>query len=280
MAEELKVLSPEVIEDTPFPNQDDTATSQSSQSTGDIVYPNTIKIPTVPTKKIANELISSSLNTQTRKILGEYSFTESGAIQIGKYKNGVSGDMRFTPDGITARNISGMTTFSVDGDTGSATFLGTLQANDFTIADEQGLISLNSFPSAGTTLDSANQVISGTSETDITGASLTFTVQRRGLYQFSYHSSHYLVQSAGNTANLTIRMKFNVNGGTYYPYSYLFNTGVPIDDSQMHTYSNSLYLIISPCTVGVKLTAQLESVTGSPTATILEWYLSYFGLGR
>ena len=52
----------------------------------------------------------------------------SGALQIGKYESGVSGDLRISPNGIVARNSSGMTTFALDGDTGSAVFMGEIQA--------------------------------------------------------------------------------------------------------------------------------------------------------
>jgi hypothetical protein len=77
---------------------------------------------------IAVETIGTSLDTQSKRILGSYEFGELGAIQVGKYVNGVTGDLRLTPDGITARNSSGVTTFSLDGTTGSATFLGTISA--------------------------------------------------------------------------------------------------------------------------------------------------------
>lgn len=124
-----KVYTQEVIEDTPFPQEDGTVPYTDAQSTsGEIYSQKTIKPQTMPTKRVAVELIGSMLNTKSKKILGEFQFTKNGAIQVGEYTNGVSGDIRISPNGITARNLSGLTTFSLDGDNGDAVFAGTIQA--------------------------------------------------------------------------------------------------------------------------------------------------------
>lgn len=124
-----KVYYPQVIEETPLPQGDAAVSYNSSQSTsGGTTQPSTIKDQTPPTKRVAVELIGSSLNTKSKKILGEFQFTQSGAIQVGKYTNGVSGDIKISPSGIVARNQSGITTIAIDGDTGDATFAGTIQA--------------------------------------------------------------------------------------------------------------------------------------------------------
>ena len=77
---------------------------------------------------LTNDLTNSNFNTQTRQILAGFSFGASGAIQIGTYSNGTSGDIRISPNGITGRNSSNVTTFSIDGTTGAATFGGELSA--------------------------------------------------------------------------------------------------------------------------------------------------------
>lgn len=131
MAED-KIYLPDTIDDSPLPNQYESANYTVSQDTGNEMF-SQVKIPEnkPPTKKIAYELISSALNTKSKKILAEFQFTESGAIQIGKYENGVSGDLRLTPNGITARDLSGVTTFAIDATTGNAVFKGTIQAESF-----------------------------------------------------------------------------------------------------------------------------------------------------
>ena len=65
-----------------------------------------------------------AISTASATILGEFSFGESGALQIGTYENGVSGDLKISPSGILARNSSGDTTFSINGKTGVAVLNG------------------------------------------------------------------------------------------------------------------------------------------------------------
>jgi hypothetical protein len=123
-----KVYHAEEITDNPLPNEVliDIPTSQSLGK--DVYNPATVKNNPLPLKRVAVELIGSVLNTVSRKILGVFEFTKMGAIQIGEYLNGVSGDVKISPNGITARDSSGLTTFNLDGTTGNAVFKGTVQA--------------------------------------------------------------------------------------------------------------------------------------------------------
>lgn len=125
--DKIKVFHPEVINETPLPNQTE-ADFGVQTAGGQTYYPTEIPDNPFPERKVANELISSSLNTKSKKILAEYQFTPHGAIQIGKYQSGKSGDIRISPDGLVGRNKQGQTTFAIDGDTGDATFLGRILA--------------------------------------------------------------------------------------------------------------------------------------------------------
>ena len=129
MAEEpLKIYKPTVIGDNPFPNQEE-GELDTSQKTSNEEYQNTeIADQPLPTGVVASDVVSRSLNTISGKITNSFQFTQSGAIQIGSYKNGVSGDIRISPDGITARNTAGEITFAIDGTTGDATYKGTITA--------------------------------------------------------------------------------------------------------------------------------------------------------
>ena len=128
MADE-KVYVPETIQDQPFPQEGVAVSYDATQPSANQTYtPSVVKDQTFPTKRIAVELIGSALNTKSRKILGKFEFTKSGSIQVGTYENGVSGDIRISPTGISARNLSGVTTFALDGDTGDAVFAGQIQA--------------------------------------------------------------------------------------------------------------------------------------------------------
>jgi|TARA_Y100000034_G_scaffold52172_1_gene64100 hypothetical protein len=128
MAEKIKVYHPTVIEDTPFPGQEGEVILADSQAKNGVHSPNTIKGKQFPRKRVAVELLGSALNTRSRRILAEFQFTEMGAIQIGKYKNAISGDLRISPNGITARDKAGVTTFAIDGTTGDAVFKGEVRS--------------------------------------------------------------------------------------------------------------------------------------------------------
>lgn len=79
-------------------------------------------------KLIAYDVVNNVLNTQNRNILGNFSFGRVGAISIGEYVNGESGEIKISPNGIVGKNVNGEITFSIDGTTGNATFKGTIQA--------------------------------------------------------------------------------------------------------------------------------------------------------
>lgn len=123
-----KVYTPEVIADQPFPSENEVISSSSSSSQTGVYSPTSIPDQPLPTKRIAVELLSTALNTKSRKIQKEFQFTEQGAIQVGKYENGVSGDIKISPAGIVARSSSGIETIAIDGETGDAVFSGTIQA--------------------------------------------------------------------------------------------------------------------------------------------------------
>lgn len=129
-----KIYTPEVIQENPLPGGDPlssfaiTDQSTNANPTGAPIAPASIKEQLVPTKKIATELISNNLNTKNRKILGEFQFTPSGAIKIGNYQEGVSGEILISPNGIVTKDIHGNTTIALDGLLGSAVFAGEIQA--------------------------------------------------------------------------------------------------------------------------------------------------------
>lgn len=137
-----KVYTPDVIAENPFPSGGETSevktTTQSA--TTDIFSPTKTTERVFPIKRRATEVLSTSLNTRSRKILQEFQLEQSGGIQIGNFQEGVTGDLRLTPNGMTARNVSGNTTFSIDGADGSAVFLGNVQAGSFLAGDSNVVI--------------------------------------------------------------------------------------------------------------------------------------------
>ena len=123
-----KVYTPEVIQDSAFPQEETVDSTVTQVDNKDVVSSPTTEDHPFPTKLIAVETIGSALNTKSRKILAEFEFAGMGAIQVGKYENGVSGDVRITPNGITARDLSGLITFALNGEDGSAVFKGSIQS--------------------------------------------------------------------------------------------------------------------------------------------------------
>ena len=126
-----KVYTNQTIPDVAFPTDPDATTVTEVVPGGTASTPSgnsTIPEQDWVKQQIAAEVISVALNTRSKKILGEFEFTPSGAIQIGIFTIGVNGDIRIDPAGIIARNSLGDTTFALDGETGDATFRGTIEA--------------------------------------------------------------------------------------------------------------------------------------------------------
>lgn len=194
MADKIKVYKPTVIEDNPFPDQKEDSLNTSQKTSNDEYQNKTIADQKVNRLPPAKELISMALNTISKKITQAFKFTQQGAIQIGNYLNGTTGDIRISPDGITARNVDGETTFALDGTTGDASFKGEVQAGSIltggvtitdesgtTIIDGGGLVSTASF-SSDSHYDTTNRTTSSVSYVDIPGATLSLTLDRQNTF--------------------------------------------------------------------------------------------------
>ncbi len=125
---EDKAYFNEILEDAPFPGQDVPVVAQTQANPAGTYTPTTTPAKKFPVKRTAVELMSTALNTRSRKILESFDLEQRGAIQVGKYENGVSGDLRITPNGLTARDQAGITTFAIDGETGDAVFKGEIRS--------------------------------------------------------------------------------------------------------------------------------------------------------
>ena len=163
MNNDLKVYTREVISEEPLPasvGEFNFAQTSSSSNREDVTRAKTPE-QEFPAPIFSTELLSQALNTKARKILLPLEFTRFGALQIGEYSNGISGDVRISPNGVVARNISGENTFTLDGDTGDATFKGTVRASTFESSNIlTGLIDVgNSGNSSYVRIDGANNRI-------------------------------------------------------------------------------------------------------------------------
>ena len=123
-----KTYHQEIVPDNPFPGEPELV-PQAGQANPTGTFTQTVsKDKTFPKKRIAVELLSTALNTRSRKILENFQLQQSGGLQVGDFKEEISGDLRITPNGITARDIAGLTTFAIDGTTGDAVFKGIIQS--------------------------------------------------------------------------------------------------------------------------------------------------------
>src|SRR5574337_1059149 len=98
MDQTVKNYNPITIPDTPLPGLTTPAIIDNTSSD-----PITTADTPLPQVNVSQQTISDSLNTLSKRILKEYQFAQAGALAIGTYVNGVSGDLRLTPDGLTAR---------------------------------------------------------------------------------------------------------------------------------------------------------------------------------
>ena len=277
-------LTPQTIVDQPIPLLDGTQTDPSgTNSTGDstsvVIVPTTQVDKTFPQKVVASETISQSLNTETKRITGEYSFEQLGAFVVYSIIHPLA-SIKISGDGIAATDANGNPTFTLDGETGDATFAGTVKAGNVEVIDDTGLISLNNFALNGVTSNGDNLAIPN-QWTDIANLSITFTLVR---------STHILLMAGGNftfpktdldgTTSGYILVGFNIDG-TIYP-----TTG-GYDAYNEYKITNIIYGFSSfqyLTTLGagnhtVKLDWKLVQNIGTPSANCINLYMNYLILG-
>ena len=150
------------------------------------------------------DVVNTNLSTATKQILGDFTFGSYGALQIGTYESGVSGDIRISPNGILGRNKDGDTTFSINGTTGDATFGGTLVAASGTFGTVTAGI-LSGVEISGST------ITGGTIQTSSTGQRVE--IKTSGEYEnsiaifdssgmFGLHLYDDVISSIGNDTDL------------------------------------------------------------------------------
>lgn len=290
-----KIYTPEIIRETPFPEE-------TSEAMGQVVKPVSGKVysPAVSRekgfrkKRAAVELLSQALNTRSKKILKEFTFTESGALQIGKFLKGVSGDLRISPNGLTARDVAGLTTFAIDGSTGDAVFKGTLQAGSLilegemrdetgqTIIDAEGLVSTANFAS-DSAFSAPDTAFTDTSYTNVANSSMNIVLKRdaKVLILATVQSSH--AQTAGGS-NASGRVFYTVHLGgvaqnpTILIDASLIDATTERDNIIRKNYTTTMLKTVAKGTTVVKLSYRIVS-RNNLTATLHEWSLAYVVLG-
>ena len=150
--------------------------------------------------------IDANLDTSTKNILASFSFGISGAIQIGTYVDGVTGDIKISPNGIVGRDSTGANSFTIDGTTGSATFAGALSAATGTL----GSITAGTFTGVTISIGTGNSI---------------FKADANGIYLGNavFASAPFSVTPAGalSATSATITGALTTSGGSSIDGQYL-----------------------------------------------------------
>lgn len=279
-----KVYTPSVIQDSPFPSQDAESLTVTQPSANQTYAPSTIPDQPLVVKRVAHELLSETLNTRTRKIVKQFEFTPSGALQIGDYTNGVNGDIRISPVGVVARNSLGDTTFALDGETGDALFAGELRSGTLItgeiilgdgsiVLDDMGLKSTSNFLKA-TTSRGTSQGFTTTSYVDLTSSSQTFSLVRSTVILITVTVTMFLVESVGNTGDANVAI--DIDGVVNNQGMVVIRSG----NDYASTYSLAYPVELASGGHTIKLKAKFDGINaGAPTLTVTEHYMTRIHLG-
>ena len=295
-----KVYQPEVITENPFPGGD--VSVPANPATAPNTYtPTTTKVEApFPKKKIAVELLSQAINTRNKKILQEFELQQSGGLQIGNFENGVTGDLRITPNGITARDSAGITTFAIDATTGDAIFRGTIRAGSIItggtitneagdiIIDDDGLVSSNSFRSTSVEYNSNfTTTATSASPVQVTNMSLTLPTLTRStnILIFTNATIYGTPTSAGDFEGETfIQVYYDTptssDNSFGNPLRYRMSTIAGESRGDVNTVSGSFFLTVPAGSNTIKLMMyKADYGVGNYTAAGLGFQLIYLILG-
>lgn len=280
-----KVYTPEVIVETPFPGDPLVNTGLSPSNPSGVVTPTISKEKTFPVKKIALELLSTALNTRSKKILQEFKLQQSGGLKIGNFEEGISGEVDITPNGLLGRNIAGLTTFALDTD-GNLILVGELRSGSLitgdvivqdggririgtddtaTVFDELGIVSANNFRISNVSTG-LSQTFTNTSYADVpTCPTITLTIPRntKALVSLSIVGSSEQATGGLDCSGRTYyRVYSDVTGeltSFYYDSFLTVATGIR-ENIISKTYSSVEGVTLGAGTHTISLQSKLESV--------------------
>lgn len=164
----------------------------------------------------------AAINTATSTILGAFTFGVSGALQIGTYVNGVSGDIRISPTGILGRDKDNNTTFSINATTGIAVLNGLVVGTNVglgTAQDSSGVTTIigntvttgfvNALNITAVNLNAATGTFSGsltvgTALDTVVSNSFPSDVNLVGYWAFDEGTGSIAYDNSGNSNNATL----------------------------------------------------------------------------
>lgn len=145
------------------------------------------------------------------------------------------------------------------------------------VLDAYGIVSnSNNFINTNITAGAANQVFSGTTLTDITNGSLTFTLNRTTMIHIDFSTEVYLTENLSPlTDNCDGIVSVTIDNVPYFGLIELHSS-----NNALKTLSST---VLYPLTAGlhtVKLQGALQTIyMGTPSMTIQSWYINYILYG-
>lgn len=142
---------------------------------------------------LIKEVVNTKLDTQTKQILGDFTFGTAGAIKmLGTGSAGVW----ISPTGILGKNTAGTTTFAITANDGSATFRGTVYA-------EAGVVA-GSIVSSGINADNitAGTLTGRTIQTAYTGLRVRISSSPQNKIEFLRDNTVYGWLEVGETGDV------------------------------------------------------------------------------
>lgn len=298
-----KTYYPEEIQDVPLPGMDavtlpiETSSLHATDYSGN-AKPYQLNDASLPGKMIAKETIGKAFNTKSRKILDGFEFTESGALQIGKFIIDENGDIRISPAGIIARNRDGETSFLLDGETGDALFKGDVRAstftNDFFTVDDRGNVIAQSIKLADSTFVGSSAGLglnfpNAAPGDDVSGSSFSVTINGRSkIILIVVNVSGHVEIDTGSTpyaGNGFVALivdgsqvrATNISGGNSGTDVTGYGVGafVPIGSGGMNYLAT-----LAPGTHTIKLKAGIDTLAGDPRFSMYSFDISYLTLGN
>lgn len=144
-------------------------------------------------------------------------------------------------------------------------------ADGNTIIDPLGLVSTVNFTSQNVAV-SASQIVTSSSYVDVTGSTLTFTLERSALILVLMSFDGYLTESVGNTTNgdVTLFIDGSAKNGM------ILHSGT----NQARTYSSFRFDSLDAGSHTLKLRTKISPFGGSPSMTIMQSILAFVVFGK
>lgn len=193
--------------------------------------------------------------------------------RINQQKNLTFGNINLDASGLI--NVGANNEIIIDGDAGEIKITG---GGDTAIIDSKGLVSTASFTTADNNNGSLNQQITThDTDTDITGSSINFTLDRESIVIIIATMSAWINCDAGDQGNGHAFIDIDgVFGSSWMLFSGVSNAGGPVQMTGATTSMGSF----AAGSHTIKLVGNLNIIANTPIFLVNNFGLSYMILGK